>query len=75
MNKSPFLDFHLSISHGFVSSKMYDKRDDFDLDMVNVPFLDGDVLRRAFYGACLLESAIMLRTSTRETNGKLFQQG
>ena len=26
----PFWDLHLSISNGFVSSKFYDKRDDFD---------------------------------------------
>ena len=29
-NEAPFLDLHLSISNGFVSSKIYDKRDDFD---------------------------------------------
>ena len=40
--EAPFLDLHLSISNGFVSSKIYDKRDDFDI--VNFPFLDGDVL-------------------------------
>ena len=28
-----FLDRHLSISNGFVSSKIYDKRDDFDFDI------------------------------------------
>ena len=28
-SEAPFLDLHLSISNGFVSSKMYDKRDDF----------------------------------------------
>ena len=39
----PFLDLHLSISNGCVSSKIYDKRDNFDFDMVNFPFLDGDV--------------------------------
>ena len=33
-----FLDLHLSISNGFVSSKIYDKRDDFDFDIVNFPF-------------------------------------
>ena len=38
----PFLDLHLSISNGFVSSKIYDKRDDFDFDIDNFPFLDGD---------------------------------
>ena len=44
------LDLHLSISNGFVSSKIYDKRDDFDFDIVNFPFLDGDVPRRPLYG-------------------------
>ena len=33
--EAPFLDLHLSISNGFVSSKIYDKRDDFDFDIVN----------------------------------------
>ena len=50
--EAPFLDFHLSISNGFVSSKIYDKRDDFDFDIVtcNFPFLDRDVPRRPSYG-------------------------
>ena len=39
----------MSISNGFVSSKIYDKRDDFDFDIVNFPFLDGDVPRRPSY--------------------------
>ena len=46
----PFLDLHLSISNGFVSSKIYDKRDYFDFDIVNFPFLDCDVPRRPSYG-------------------------
>ena len=37
------MDLHLSISDGFVKTKIYDKRDDFDFDIVNFPFLDGDV--------------------------------
>ena len=48
--EAPFLDLHLSVVNGFVSSKIYDKRDDFDFDIVNFPFLDGDVSRRASYG-------------------------
>ena len=48
--EAPFLDLHLSISNGFVSSKIYDKRDDFDFDIVNFPFLDGDVPRRPSNG-------------------------
>ena len=45
-----FLDLHLSISDGFVKTKIYDKRDDFDFDIVNFPFLDGDVPRSTSYG-------------------------
>ena len=48
--EAPFLDLHLSISNGFVSSKIYDKNDDFDFDIVNFPFLDGDVPRRPSNG-------------------------
>ena len=32
--KAPFIDLHLSIANGFVSSKISDKRDDFDFDIV-----------------------------------------
>ena len=46
----PFLDLHLTISDGFISSKIYDKRDDFDFDIVNFPFLDGDIPRTTSYG-------------------------
>ena len=42
--EAPFLDLHLSLSYGFVSSKTYE-RDDFDFDIVKFPFLDGDVPR------------------------------
>ena len=38
--EASFLDLHLSISAGFVQTKIYDKRDDFDI--VNFSFLDGD---------------------------------
>ena len=41
--EAPFLDLHLSILDGFVSSKIFEKRNDFDFDIVNFLFLDGDV--------------------------------
>ena len=44
--EAPFLDLNLCISNGTVSTKIYDKRDDFDFEIVNFPFLDGDVPRR-----------------------------
>ena len=52
--EAPFLDLHLSISNGLVSSKIYNKRDDFDFDIVNFPFLDGDVPRPPLTGFTFL---------------------
>ena len=40
----------MSISNEFVSSKIYDKRHDFDFDIMNFPFLGGDFPRRTSYG-------------------------
>ena len=48
--ETAFLDLHLSISNDIVSTKIYDKRDDFDFEIVNFPFLDGDVPRSTSYG-------------------------
>ena len=36
--KAAFLDSQLSISNDIVSTKNYDKRDDFDFGIVNLPF-------------------------------------
>ena len=47
--EASFSDLHISISNGIVSSKIYDKRDDFDFDILNFPILDGDVPRRPSY--------------------------
>ena len=43
-----FVNF--SISYDIVSTKIYDKRCDLDFEIVNVPFLDGDVPRSTSYG-------------------------
>ena len=51
--EAPFLNLNLCISNGTVSTKIYDKRDNFDFDIVNFPFLDGDVPRRTSYGVYL----------------------
>ena len=68
--EAPFLDLNLSITNGIVSSKIYDKQDDLNFEIVNFPFLDGDVPRSPSYGVyifVLLECALMLMTSTTET--------
>ena len=82
--EAPFLDLHLSISNGFVSSKIYDKRDDFDFDIVNFPFLDGDVLRSTSYGVYISQLIRFARVSShvvkfnarnKSLTAKLLQQG
>ena len=66
--EAPFLDLHLSVANGFVSAKIYDKRDDFDFDMVNFPFLDGDVPRRASYGVYILQLIRFARVCNHVTD-------
>ena len=79
-----FLDLHLSVANGFVSSKIYDKRDDFDFGIVNFPFLDGDVPRRASYGVYISRLVRLARDCNHVTDfndrnkcltAKLLQQG
>ena len=56
--EAPFLDLNC-ISNGTVSTKIYDKRDDFDFDIiVNFPFLDGEVPRRTSYGVYISQIRI-----------------
>ena len=43
------MDLNLCVSNDTVSTKIYDKRDDFDFDIVNFLFLEGDVPRRTSY--------------------------
>ena len=82
--EAPCFDLHLSISNGFVSSKIYDKRDDFDFDVVNFPFLDGDVPRRPFYGVYISQLIRFARvcshvddfnTRNKCLTAKLLKQG
>ena len=75
------MDLHLSISNGFVSSKIYDKRDDFDFDIVNFPFLDGDVPRSTSYGVYISQlirfasHVADFNARNKSLTAKLLQQG
>ena len=46
-----FFGLHLSIQDGFVRTKIHDKRDDFDFDIVNFPFLYG-LTSHSTYSIC-----------------------
>ena len=58
--EAAFVDLHLSISNDIVSTKLYDKRDDIDFEVVNFPFLDGDVPRSTSYGVYISQSFVLL---------------
>ena len=47
--EASFSDLHLSISSAFVSTKIYDKRNNFDFEIVNLQFFYDDVPLRSLY--------------------------
>ena len=61
-----FLDLHLSVSDGFVKTKIYDKRDDFDFYIVNFPFLDEDVSRLTPCGVYISQLIPFARVSSHD---------
>ena len=66
--EAAFLDLHLSISNDIVSTKIYDKRDDFDFETVNFRFLDGDVPRSTSYGVYISQLIRFARASSYVTD-------
>ena len=50
-----FLDLSLKIEEGFLSSRIYDKRDVFNFSVVNFPFLSGNIPNRSSYGVFIGE--------------------
>ena len=82
--EAPFLDLNLCISNSAVSTKIYDKRDDFDFDIVNFSFLDGDVPPRTSYGVYMSQLIRFARASSnlndfnyrnKALTAKLLRQG
>ena len=73
--KAAFLDLHMSISNDIVSTKIYDKRDNFDFEIINFPFLDGDFLALhpmesiSLNSFVLQEHLAMFLTSTLDIKG------
>ena len=57
------LDLHLSILDALVKTSIFDKRDDFDFDIVTFPFLDGDVPRSTSYSVYISQLIRFARVS------------
>ena len=82
--EAPFLDLNLCIANGTVSTKIYDKRADFDFDIVHFPFLDGDVPRHTSYEVYISQLIRFARASSnlsdfncrnKDLTAKLLRQG
>ena len=54
----------LSISDGFVKTKIFDKRDDFNFDIVSFPFLDDAVPLSTSYGVYISQLTRFARVSS-----------
>ena len=74
----------ISITNWIVSSKIYDKRDGFNFEIVNFPFLDGDVPRSPSYGVNISQLILFARVCSNVDNfnnrslflsAKLLKQG
>ena len=82
--ETPFSNLNLCLYNDRVSTKIYDKRDDFDFDIVNSPFLGGDVPRSTSCGVYISQFIRFARTSSnlsdfncrnKALTAKLLRQG
>ena len=64
---------NLSITNGIVSSKIYDKQDDFNFEIVNFPFFDGDDPRSPSYGVYILDNSEILQLNCLSSIYKILQ--
>ena len=62
--EAAFLDLHLSISYDIVGTKVYDKRDNFDFENVNFPFLGCFVPHSTSYGVYISQHIRFARASS-----------
>ena len=59
--EAPYLELNLFITNGIVSSKINDKWHDFKFEIVNIPFLDGDVPRSPSFGVYISQRIRLTR--------------
>ena len=62
--EAAFFDLHLSISNDIVSTKIYDKSDVFDFEIVNFQFLESDVPRSTSYAVKIPQLICFARASS-----------
>ena len=80
----PFLDLNITLNQGKLTTRIYDKRDDFNFVITNFPFLDGDVPQAPSYGVYISQLVRFARICSnvedfnirnKSITKKLLQQG
>ena len=62
VRKTNFLDLTISIYRGKFFVNLYDKRNDYNFDVINYPFLDGNIPKGQSYGIFISQSVLILST-------------
>ena len=70
--EAPFLDLNLSITNGIVSSKIYYIWDEYNFEIVNFPFLDGDVPHSPSNGVYISQLIRFARVCSNVDNRNFF---
>ena len=68
VQKTNFLDMTISIYRGKFYIKLYDKRNDYDFDVISFPYLDGNIPQGQSYGIFISQLIIYARISTSFSN-------
>ena len=66
--ETAFLDLNLSIHNDIVFTKIHDKWDDFNFEIVNFSFFDGDIPRRPPSGVYISQLIRFARASSHVTD-------
>ena len=62
--QASFLDLNITLKDTLIHTKIYDKRDDFNFDIVNFPHLEGDVPLAPSYGVYISQLIRYARSCT-----------
>ena len=73
--EAAFLALHLSISNDIVSTKIHDKSDDFDFEIVNFPFSYGVYMSQLIRFARASSYVADFNTRNKLLTQKLLKQG
>ena len=72
---SSYLDCYLYIDNGKLTTRLYNKRDDFNFPIVNLPFLSSNIPSAPAYSVCVSQLIRYARACGKVLTTKLLNQG